>query len=62
MYSLGRMSFDIFTPGHLVCSIQGIFNNITTLNINHDESRLKSVPKSLKNEIKSGNSIIRTYE
>eukprot|EP00957_Ditylum_brightwellii_P151237 11515644-Ditylum_brightwellii.AAC.1 len=28
MYTLGRMSFDIFYPTNLLCSIQGMFNSV----------------------------------
>jgi len=62
MYTMGRMSFDMFTPGNLICSIQGIFNNITTLDMKKDHHLLKSVPRSLREEIDSGKSVLRSYE
>ncbi len=62
MYTLGRMSFDMFAPGNLVCSIQGIFNNIQVLDISQDRHLLKSVPRSLRDEVEGGKSVLRRYE
>jgi len=62
MYTMGRLSFDMFTPGNLICSIQGIFNNIEVVNLEKDRHSLKSVPKSLKEEINKGSSILRKYD
>ena len=62
MYTMGRMSFDMFAPNNLVCSIQGIFNHIQVVDLAKDRHTLKSVPKSLKDEIDNGRSIVRKYE
>eukprot|EP00979_Chaetoceros_neogracilis_P006369 scaffold1288_cov286-Chaetoceros_neogracile.AAC.16 len=59
MYTLGRMSFDLFGPGNLVCSISGIFNSIQVDSCKND---IKSVPKSLRDEVTKGKSILRKYE
>mmetsp|Transcript_11908 Transcript_11908/g.17058 ORF Transcript_11908/g.17058 Transcript_11908/m.17058 type:complete len:387 (-) Transcript_11908:587-1747(-) len=37
VYSLGRMSFDMFRPTSLICSIQGIFNTIHSLDDDDDD-------------------------
>jgi hypothetical protein len=60
MYTMGRMSFDIFKPSHLVCSLQGIFNPIHVLDPK-DVASLESVPTCFQDEIRKGNSVIRTY-
>lgn len=62
MYTLGRMSFDMFTPGNLVCSIGAVFNSIDVIDIHKGYSSLKSVPKSLKNDILNDNCLLRRYE
>lgn len=62
MYTLGRLSFDMFAPGNLICSIGGIFNRIEMVNPQEDKSVLRSVPKSLKEEVEKGESILRRYE
>lgn len=60
MYTLGRMSFDMFYPADLVCSIQGIFNQIETVNLKDRES-LKSVPRALREELKKNTNVLRRY-
>mmetsp|Transcript_15706 Transcript_15706/g.23413 ORF Transcript_15706/g.23413 Transcript_15706/m.23413 type:complete len:772 (+) Transcript_15706:97-2412(+) len=59
MYTLGRMSFDMFAPGNLVCSISGIFNSIQ---VESSEKCIGSVPKSLRDEVTKGNTILRRYD
>ncbi len=59
MYTLGRMSFDMFTPGNLVCSIGGIFNSIEIV---EDRDNLRSIPKSLKDDIAKSECVLRRYE
>ena len=59
MYTLGRMSFDMFAPGNLVCSISGIFNSIE---VESSEKCIRSVPKSLRDEVTKGSTILRRYE
>ena len=61
MYTLGRMSFDMFYPADLVCSIQGIFNHVETVNLKDRES-LKSVPRALRDELKRNTSVLRRYK
>jgi hypothetical protein len=58
MYTLGRMSFDMFSPSDLVCSLQGNFNSVQA--IEPTESLL--IPKSLRDEVSSGGSKLRTYK
>jgi hypothetical protein len=62
MYTLGRMSFDMFSPGNLVCSIGGVFNSIDVVDINQGLSSLKSIPKGLKSEVLKGDCLLRRYE
>ena len=49
MYTLGRMSFDMFRPSNLRCSIQGEFNTVNVL----EESDLlpEYVPRKLQKEV-----------
>ena len=56
IYTLGRMSFDMFRPAALKCSIQGIFNPIASTN-----KIPKFVPSSLRKEIDEG-ACLRTYK
>jgi hypothetical protein len=60
MYSLGRMSFDMFAPGNLICSIHGIFNSIDI--VQAENICFRSIPNSLKNEVKKGDTILRRYK
>lgn len=59
MYTLGRMSFDMFTPGSLVCSISGVFNSIEVVK---DKSSLRSIPKKLKDDIGKADCALRRYD
>lgn len=61
MYTLGQMSFDMFRPGKLVCSIQGCFNPVHTVS-RKDREAIQYVPKSLREEVLGGSTILRTYE
>ena len=61
MYTLGRMSFDMFYPTNLVCSIQGIFNQVETVDLK-DRDTVKGVPKALRRELKRGRNVLRTYK
>lgn len=61
MYSLGHMSFDMFRPKDLVCSIQGSFNPVHYVGT-RDREAIKHIPVSLKDEVKKGKSLLRTYE
>jgi hypothetical protein len=62
MYTLGRMSFDMFSPTNLVCSLQGNFNTVEQVSDQEREALLDSVPKALKEEVKDGSSVLRTYK
>jgi hypothetical protein len=61
MYTLGRMSFDMFSPTSLVCSLQGNFNSVEQVDDDTRASMLESVPKSLRDEVQAGDSVLRTY-
>lgn len=61
LYSLGHMSFDMFRPADLVCSIQGTFNPVHYVGTRQRES-IKHCPTDLKDEVQKGNSVLRTYE
>ena len=51
MYTLGRMSFDMFQPSNLICSVQSTH---TTIKIIGEREELPAfVPKSLKEEVAS---------
>ena len=62
MYTLGRMSFGCFSPTNLVCSIQGTFNPVRVVKDPNKVLSDKSVPSTLLEEVKSGNSLVRTYQ
>ena len=62
MYTLGRMSFDMFSPTRLVCSLQGNFNCIESVSDDRREGMLNAVPKALQEEVQSGEVSLRTYE
>jgi hypothetical protein len=61
MYTLGRMSFDMFSPTNLVCSLQGNFNPVEVVNAEDRMSMLDLVPKGLREEVESGETVLRTY-
>jgi hypothetical protein len=56
MYSLGRMSFDMFRPTGMVCSIQGVFNPVFATDVVPD-----AVPRSLRKEVAEKSSTLKTY-
>ena len=63
MYTLGRMSFDMFQPGNLVCSVQSTHNTIKI--IGEQEELPEHVPKSLKEEVASLHEkrpLLRSYD
>jgi hypothetical protein len=53
LYTLGRMTFDMFTPCNLICSIQGNFNTVHTV---------PHVPEGLISQIGDDPSVLRTYQ
>jgi hypothetical protein len=61
MYTLGRMSFDMFSPTNLVCSLQGNFNPVEVVSKEDRLSMLDAVPKSLREEVENGETVLRTY-
>jgi hypothetical protein len=61
LYTLGRLSFDMFTPANLVCSIQGSFNYIQPIDPK-TKSRPLYVPRRLMKEIHRGCTNLRAYE
>jgi hypothetical protein len=61
MYTLGRMSFDMFSPTNLVCSLQGNFNPVEVVTEEERSAMLHLVPKSLREEVESGVTVLRTY-
>jgi hypothetical protein len=60
MYSLGRMPFDMFAPGNLICSIHGIFNSIDI--VQAENICFKSIPPRLRDKVTKGDSILRKYK
>lgn len=60
-YNLGRMSFGMFRPTNMVCSVQASFNNVRTIDPKSPDRPLH-VPKKLMKEIQSGQILLRTYE
>lgn len=57
MYTLGRMSFDMFRPDHLRCSMQAMFNPISIA-----EVAPSAIPKSLRKEVEVGSTCLRNYK
>jgi hypothetical protein len=73
MYTLGRMSFDMFSPTNIVCSIQGNFNHVRPVLTTVERGRLLrshrdendhycSIPKKFQDEIMDGTTMMKTYE
>lgn len=65
IYSLGRMSFDMFRPTNLQCSIQGIFNTVQLLDPTKGElpySMPKQIRKELGKSLTEGVKGLRTYK
>ncbi len=60
-YSLGRISFDMFKPTGLNCSLQASFNLIQEIDPN-DPGRPLYIPHKLMKEIQNGDCTVRTYE
>jgi len=61
MYTLGRMSFDMFSPTNVVCSLQGNFNRVEVVSGEDRKAMLDAVPKKLREEVESGKTVLRTY-
>jgi hypothetical protein len=62
MYTLGRMTFDMFSPTSLVCSLQGNFNIVKHVPSETRSHLLGAVPTALKVDVEDGISTLRTYE
>ena len=68
LYRLGRMSFEMFFPGDLICAIQAVFNPI--MNVVPPSSKGPSsisVPKTLQEEVKlalenDSGVVLKTYQ
>jgi len=61
VYTLGRMSFGMFRPTKLICSVQASFNTVRTIDPKQPDRPLH-VPKKLLAEICTGKILLRTYE
>jgi hypothetical protein len=66
LYSMGRMSFDMFRPTNLKCSIQGIFNTVQMLDAAKGELPF-SMPRRIRKElgkslVEGGVKGLRTYK
>jgi hypothetical protein len=60
-YSMGRMSFDMFKPTNLLCSIQAVFNDVRPIDPKKPDRPLH-VPRGLMKEVQKGEAQLRTYE
>jgi len=56
MFTLGQMSFDMFRPKGLVCSLQAQFNPMFEIDVTNDE-----VPGRVKKEVWRRKCVLRTY-
>jgi len=67
LYRLGRMSFEMFFPGDLICAIQAVFNPITKVVPPSSKGPSSfSVPKTLQEEVKlalanDSGAVLKTY-
>jgi hypothetical protein len=63
IYSLGRLSFDMFRPPGLICSVQGVFNSISITD-SSEINRLGSIPWRLRKDVsgKPGSLVVRNYK
>jgi hypothetical protein len=63
IYALGRMSFDMFRPTGLRCSIQGNFNSVYELRGEIPQNIPRSLRKSMQSGMKNGGvKGLRTYK
>lgn len=70
MYTIGRMSFEMFRPGNLVVSIEAVFNPVEAVADKRKE--VLTVPKDLQEEVQcilqddgsvhNQTHILRTYQ
>jgi hypothetical protein len=61
LYTLGRISFDMFKPTNLVCSVQASFNNVQPIDPKNP-GRPLHVPRKLMHEICKGSCRLHSYE
>jgi hypothetical protein len=61
LYTLGRLSFDMFKPTNLECSIQAVFNTVRPIDSKKPDRPLHG-PKKLMKEISKGKVQLQTYE
>eukprot|EP00985_Skeletonema_marinoi_P035331 scaffold46293_cov161-Skeletonema_marinoi.AAC.1 len=67
LYRLGRMSFEMFFPGDLICAIQAVFNPIMKVVPPSSKGPSSiSVPKTLQEEVKralanDSGAVLKTY-
>ena len=61
MYTLARMSFNMFCPANLICSLQGNFNSVERV---HDRDPAMAVPASLREAVLGHDdpTALRTYK
>ena len=62
MYSLGRMSFDMFRPSELRCSVQGVFGQSRRVDRRDGFGDGFSVPRGSRRELKDGETALKTYK
>jgi hypothetical protein len=63
LYTLGRMSFDMFSPTNIVCSLQGNFNSVERVtDTDARQALLDKVPTGLRDDVARSSSVLRTYE
>jgi hypothetical protein len=65
MYTLARMSFNMFSPANLICSLQGNFNSVELVHDRRQPRRQPmAVPKSLRETVLGDGSTVdlRTYK
>lgn len=63
MYTLGRMSFDMFRPNNLPCSIQWVFNSVTPIGGGQGNPNAQTIPRSLQKEVLHGQGrLLRSHD
>jgi len=63
-YTLGRLSFDMFRPTNLVCSLQGVYNSVSLPNAS-EGMRPRSFPYRLQKDVAANRGArppVRNYE
>ena len=62
IYTLGRMTFDMFRPSELICSVQGVFGQSRRVNRQDSLGDGFSIPMGLIQELRDGEMVLRTYK